>query len=92
LCENVHQTRTREQIHALPISGHAVLLKVPVCQFRTAWLTPAQQLGLTSLNRFAKTLPNWLLSISNYFVNRNTNGRTALRPVVLYQNKQVPMW
>ena len=32
-CEEVHQTRTRERIQDLPISGYAVELKVRVCQF-----------------------------------------------------------
>lgn len=31
--EEVHQTRTRERIQDLPISGYAVELKVRVCQF-----------------------------------------------------------
>ena len=41
-----------------------------------AWLAQTQQLGLTALNRFAKTLGNWLSPISNYFVYHCTNGRT----------------
>ena len=32
--EEVHQTRTREQIVDLPISGYAVELKLRVCQFQ----------------------------------------------------------
>src|SRR5271169_2982156 len=31
--EDVHQTRTRDRIVDLPISGYAVELKVRVCQF-----------------------------------------------------------
>jgi len=31
--EEVHQTRTRERIHDLPVSGFAVELQVRVCQF-----------------------------------------------------------
>jgi transposase len=34
VCEEVHQTRTRERIVDLPISGYAVELKVRACQFR----------------------------------------------------------
>lgn len=34
--EEVHQTRTRERIVDLPISGYAVELKVRVCQFQCA--------------------------------------------------------
>ena len=33
-CADVHQTRTRERIVDLPISGYAVELKVRVCQFQ----------------------------------------------------------
>src|ERR1019366_8341436 len=34
VCAEVHQTRTRERIVDLPISGYAVELKVRSCQFR----------------------------------------------------------
>lgn len=40
------------------------------------WLKQVQALGLTAMNRFAKTLTNWLDKIANYFVNRSSNGRT----------------
>ena len=36
ISEEVHQTRTRERIVDLPISGYAVELKVRVCQFQCA--------------------------------------------------------
>lgn len=41
-----------------------------------AWLERAQGLGLTALNRFCKTLSNWLYQIANYFRSRGSNGRT----------------
>jgi transposase len=41
-----------------------------------AWLKEVQTLGLTAMNRFAKTLTNWLDKIANYFQNRGNNGRT----------------
>jgi transposase len=41
-----------------------------------AWLEQAQGLGLTALNRFCKTLSNWLDKIANYFRSRGSNGRT----------------
>jgi transposase len=41
-----------------------------------AWLEQAQGLGLTALNRFCKTLRNWLDKIANYFRSRGSNGRT----------------
>jgi transposase len=40
------------------------------------WLEKAKQLGLTGLNRFCKTLENWLELIANYFISRSSNGRT----------------
>jgi transposase len=40
-----------------------------------AWLQQAQGLGLTALNRFCKTLRNWLDKIANYFRSRGSNGR-----------------
>jgi transposase len=55
-------------------------------RFRS-WLEKARQLGLTGLNRFCKTLENWLDLITNYFISRSSNGRTegfnhALRSVL----------
>jgi transposase len=41
-----------------------------------AWLEQAQGFGLTALNRFCKTLSNWLDKIANYFRSRGSNGRT----------------
>jgi transposase len=41
-----------------------------------AWLEQAQGLGLTALNKFCKTLSNWLDKIANYFRSRGSNGRT----------------
>jgi transposase len=41
-----------------------------------AWLEHIQVLGLTALDRFAKTLGNWLDKIANYFRSRGSNGRT----------------
>jgi transposase len=33
-------------------------------------------LGLKALDRFAKTLTNWMDKIASYFHNRGNNGRT----------------
>jgi transposase len=41
-----------------------------------AWLEQARGLGLQALERFCKTLTNWLDQIANYFVWRSSNGRT----------------
>jgi transposase len=41
-----------------------------------AWLEQAKTLGLKGLDKFCKTLTNWLQRIANYFVWRSSNGRT----------------
>ena len=41
-----------------------------------AWMEQVKALGLTALNKFCKTLENWLDKIANYFRNRSSNGRT----------------
>lgn len=40
------------------------------------WLEQARSLGLASLNKFFKTLTNWMEKIANYFHSRSSNGRT----------------
>jgi transposase len=40
------------------------------------WMEAAGTLGLKALERFAKTLTNWMDKIANYFVTRSSNGRT----------------
>jgi transposase len=41
-----------------------------------SWMEQARALGLKALERFCKTLANWLEKIANYFVWRSSNGRT----------------
>jgi transposase len=41
-----------------------------------AWLDQARTLGLEALNKFFKTLTNWMDKIANYFHSRSSNGRT----------------
>lgn len=41
-----------------------------------AWMEQVKALGLSALNKFCKTLGNWLDKIANYFRNRSSNGRT----------------
>ena len=41
-----------------------------------AWMEEARKLGLKGLERFCKTLTNWMDKIVNYFVTRSSNGRT----------------
>ena len=40
------------------------------------WMAEAAKLGLKALERFCKTLTNWMDKIANYFVTRSSNGRT----------------
>lgn len=40
------------------------------------WCQQGAQLGLKALERFNKTLENWMEKIANYFVSRSSNGRT----------------
>jgi transposase len=41
-----------------------------------AWMAQARQAGLKGLDKFCRTLENWMDKIANYFVNRASNGRT----------------
>jgi len=41
-----------------------------------AWMDEVKELGLAALNKFCKTLGNWLDKIANYFRSRSSNGRT----------------
>jgi transposase len=41
-----------------------------------AWMEQAKALGVAALNKFFKTLTNWLDKIANYFHSRSSNGRT----------------
>lgn len=52
-----------------------------------AWMEQAKAVGLKALDKFCKTLTNWLDKIANYFVWRSSNGRTegfnhALRSIL----------
>ncbi|AMV24985.1 Transposase [Gemmata sp. SH-PL17] len=40
------------------------------------WMCGVRKLGLSSLDKFCKTLTNWMGRIANYFQNRSSNGRT----------------
>jgi transposase len=41
-----------------------------------AWVERGRALGLAALEKFNRTLENWMDRIANYFVVRSTNGRT----------------
>jgi transposase len=40
------------------------------------WGERGRRLGLNALEKFNKTLENWMDKIANYFVSRSSNGRT----------------
>ncbi len=40
------------------------------------WMEGVKKLGLEGLNKFCKTLTNWMDKIANYFRFRSSNGRT----------------
>lgn len=40
------------------------------------WSEQGRRLGLAALEKFNKTLENWMDKIANYFVGRSSNGRT----------------
>jgi len=40
------------------------------------WCDHGRRLGLAALERFYRTLENWMEKIANYFVSRSSNGRT----------------
>jgi transposase len=46
-----------------------------VARLRT-WIAQARQAGLKGLDKFCRTLENWMDKIANYFIDRASNGRT----------------
>jgi transposase len=40
------------------------------------WMAGVRELGLAALDKFCKTLTNWMGKIANYFRARSSNGRT----------------
>lgn len=40
------------------------------------WCARGQKFGLKALDRFNRTLENWMDEVANYFVSRSSNGRT----------------
>jgi transposase len=40
------------------------------------WMAGVRKLGLSALDKFCKTLTNWMGKIANYFRSRSSNGRT----------------
>lgn len=65
----------RESLRAIFEDRSVVTAEQGVSRFR-AWCLEVRQLGLKALEKFIKTLENWMDQISNYFVTRSSNGRT----------------
>jgi len=40
------------------------------------WMADVRKMGITALEKFCKTLTNWMDKIANYFQSRSSNGRT----------------
>ena len=40
------------------------------------WVADVRKMGITALDKFCKTLTNWMDKIANYFQSRSSNGRT----------------
>jgi len=40
------------------------------------WMADVRKMGITALDKFCKTLTNWMDKITNYFQSRSSNGRT----------------
>ena len=55
---------------------HRVTRPATAVERLRAWAEHGRTLGLTALAKFNKTLENWIDRIANYFVARQTNGRT----------------
>jgi transposase len=65
----------RETLRAL-FNDAAIGNPVEGRQRLQAWMEQARTLGLVALNKFFKTLTNWMDKIANYFHSRSSNGRT----------------
>lgn len=65
----------RESLRAIFADG--LITTAPQGQERLqAWMDQVRTLGLKALDKFCKTLTNWLDKIANYFHSRSSNGRT----------------
>lgn len=66
-----HRQRLRQVFE-----DHRVTRPATAIERLRAWAEHGRTLGLTALAKFNKTLENWMDRIANYFVARQTNGRT----------------
>ena len=65
----------RERLRRI-FEDHRVTRPATAVERLRAWAEHGRTLGLTALAKFNKTLENWMDRIANYFVARQTNGRT----------------
>ena len=65
----------RERLRRI-FEDHRVTRPATAVERPRAWAEHGRTLGLTALAKFNKTLENWMDRIANYFVARQTNGRT----------------
>ena len=65
----------REALRAI-FKDRRIVSPVEGRQRLRVWMEQVQGLGLAALDKFCKTLGNWLDKIANYFRSRGSNGRT----------------
>lgn len=65
----------RESLRAL-FNDATIRQPAEGCKRLQAWMEQVKALRLSALNKFCKTLNNWMDKIANYFRSRSSNGRT----------------
>jgi transposase len=65
----------REQLRAI-FEDRTILTPERGRERLERWMDEVKKLGLAALDKFCKTLTNWMDKIANYFRARSSNGRT----------------
>ena len=65
----------RESLRAI-FEDHRVNRPATAALRLRAWIDAARRTGIAALHKFCGTLENWMEGITNYFVERSSNGRT----------------
>jgi transposase len=65
----------REQLRAI-FENRTILTPERGRERLQEWMAEVKKLGLAALDKFCKTLTNWMDKIANYFKARSSNGRT----------------
>jgi transposase len=65
----------REQLRAI-FENRTILTPERGRERLQEWMAEVKKLGLAALDKFCKTLTNWMDKIVNYFKARSSNGRT----------------